>query len=125
MFQVMHDYQQKWPQNNPLRVKGEFAQDIATPPTVAQRKANGYLAQYVTMMVIAGTPTLFLSQHPVWRVPAILALAGLGEVSTIGTVDVDAETGEIIPLPESQLVRMQEIAHALAARFALQATAAS
>ncbi|MCZ7668075.1 MAG: hypothetical protein M5U34_13220 [Chloroflexi bacterium] len=125
MFQVMHDYQQKWSQNNPLRVKGEFVQDIATPPTVAQHTANGYLAQYVTMMVMAGTPTLFLSQPPVWRVPAILSLPGLGDVSAIGTVDVDANTGEVIPLTESQLSRMQEIAHALAAHFASPATTAS
>jgi hypothetical protein len=33
MFQVTHDYQQKWPKNNPLRVKGEFAQDIASHAT--------------------------------------------------------------------------------------------
>jgi hypothetical protein len=125
MFQITYNYPQKWPQNNSLRVKGEFAQDIATAPAVAQRKANGYLAQYVTMMVMAGTPTLFLGQQPVWRVPAILSLPGLGEVSTIGTVDIDAETGEIIPLPNSQLSRMQEIAHALAAHFSSQATATS
>ena len=125
MFQVMHDHQQKWPKNRPLKVTGEFAQDIAVSPTMAQRQANGYLAQYVTMMVMAGTPTLFLSQQPVWRVPAVLSLPGLGEVSTIGTVDVDAETGKIIPLPETQLSRMQEIAHALAAHFAPQATTTS
>ena len=122
MFQVMHDYQQKWPKNHPLKVEGEFAQDISVSPIVAQRKANGYLAQYVTMMVSADIPTLFLSQPPVWRVPAILSLPDLGEVSTIGTVDIDAETGEIVSLPESQLSRMQEIAHALAAHFTSQAT---
>ncbi|MCA9998307.1 MAG: hypothetical protein KDE56_21240 [Anaerolineales bacterium] len=125
MFQVMYDYQQKWPKNHSLNVKGEFAQEISVSPVMAQRRVNGYLAQYVTMMVSASTPTLFLSQPPVWRVPAILSLPGLGEVSTIGTVDVNAETGEIIPLSESQLSRMQEIAHALAAHFAPQTTTAS
>ena len=125
MFQVIHDYPQKWPKNRPLRITGEFAQDIATPPTLAQRKANGYLAQYVTMMARAGTPTLFLGDKPIWRVPAILSLPSLGEVSVIGTIEVNAETGEIVPLSESQLNKMQEIAHALANHFASPATATS
>ena len=118
MFQIAYDYEQAWREDETLTVDIQFAQEIAISPDIARRKANGFLAGYVTMMVSGGQPTLILAKDPVWRVPAVLTLPNVGEVSTLGTVDVDAQTGQVIPPSAEQINRMQELAHAIAAHFA-------
>lgn len=116
MFQIAYDYDTPWPEGESLKIEGHFAQEIKISPTVARRKANGYLAGHITMMVSAGQPTLILETSPLWRVPATLRLPGLGEVSSLGTIDIDAQSGKVIPLPPDQIQRMQELAHAIAIR---------
>ncbi len=115
MFQVAYDYQKPWQGDKPLKVEIQLVQEITVSPTVAQRKANGFLAGYVTMMVSSGEPTLILSERPVWRIPAILKLPDLGEVGTVGTVDVDAQTGEIL-FTQPQLDDLAERGDVLAQR---------
>jgi hypothetical protein len=99
MFRVVYEYQKAWPKEGPLRVEAQFTGEITVSPTVARRRAAGFLAGHVTMMVLAGEPALVLGEQPVWRVPACLHLPGLGEVSTVGSINVDALTGEIISPP--------------------------
>ena len=118
MFQIACDYDTTWPEDKPLKIEAHFAQEISISPIVAQRKANGFLAGYITMMVSAGQPTLILEDAPLWRVPAVLRLPGLGEVTVLGTVDVDAKSGDLQPLSPQQITRMQDVAHALATHFA-------
>jgi hypothetical protein len=122
MFPVAYDYQRVWPENQSLKIEIQLAHEITIPPTVAQQKANGFLAGYVTLMVSSGQPTLWLKERPVWRIPAVLKLPHLGEVGVVGTIDVDAQTGTIIPLTTEQITRMQEIADAIAAHFAPETT---
>lgn len=119
MFQVAYDYQQTWPENQSLKIEIQLAHEITISPTVAQQKANGFLAGYVTLMVSSGPATLWLKERPVWRIPAVLKLPHLGEVGIVGTIDVYAQAGEIIPLSPAQISRMQEIAQALAAHFGM------
>ncbi len=125
MFQVAYDYQQGWSDDQPLKVELPFTHEITVSPTLAKHKANGFLAGYVTMMVSSGQPTLILNEHPIWRVPAILKLPELGEVGSVGVVDVDAQSGEIILMPDEQISRMKEIAHAIAAHFSSQTTSSN
>lgn len=122
MFQIAYDYDTPWPEGEPLKIEGHFAQEIKISPTAARRKANGFLARHITMMVSAGQPTLILETPPRWRVPATLRLPSLGEVSILGTVDIDAQSGEVIPLSPEQIQRMQDLAHAIATHFASSPT---
>jgi len=50
------------------------------------------------MMVSGGQPTLVVDQTPVWWLPAVLRLPAVGDVSTVGAVDIDAQTDALIPL---------------------------
>jgi len=52
-------------------------------------------------------------------VPANLRLPTVGEVSVLGTIDVDARTGAILVPKTKQITQMQELAHAIAAHFAV------
>ena len=50
----------------------------------------------VSNLIGADTPTLVvLHQRAVWRVPAWLGFPRQGRVGTVGTVDVDAESGQM------------------------------
>jgi len=76
------------------------------------------------MMILAKEPTLVVGERPFWQSPACLHLPGLGEVATVGSVDVDALTGEIISPSPEQIVEMQNRANAIASRLAPATTPA-
>ena len=124
MFQITYNYDQGWREDEELTVDIRVSQKIAVSPNHARRTANGFLAGHVAMMVGGGQPTLVVDQTPVWRVPAVLKLPAVGDVSTVGAVDIDAQTGDLIPPAPNEITRMQELAHALATHFASAATPA-
>jgi hypothetical protein len=121
MFQVMLEYPTPWPENGPLRVEVQFAGEIAVSPALAKRHAAGFLAMEVSMAARAGTPVLITGQRPVWRIPACLHLPGseAAEAPVIGSIDVDALTGDIILPGPNQIAAMQRHADALAAHHPL------
>jgi hypothetical protein len=125
MLRVIYEYQKAWPKDGPLRVEAQFTGEIVVSPTEARRRAAGFLAGHVTMMILAGEPVLVVGDPPVWRVPACLHLPGLGEVSTVGSIDVDALTGKVVPLSLEQIAAMQRRADDLAICFASSTASAS
>lgn len=63
---------------------------------IARRKANGWLVTNVGS-VIAQQPRLHqLERHLVWRFKAFLATQGKPLRGPVGTVDVDAYSGEVL-----------------------------
>jgi hypothetical protein len=126
MFQVVYEYPTAWPEEGPLRVEAQFASEIKVSPLVARRRAGGFLAGHVTMMILAGEPILVLGQaRPVWRVPALLHLLGLGEVAQVGLIEVDALTSDVIPPTSEQISAMQHRADALTTRLSRSPTPAN
>jgi len=125
MFQMIYDYPQPWPKNQPVHIEGEFRYDISVSPDTARRKANGFLAGHVTMMVSAGQPVLVIRERPVWRMPANLSLPKANEMATIGEIDVDTQTGEVVPPSKNEINQMQKLAHAIAAHLAPTPTPAN
>lgn len=121
MFQVMLEIEEEWAADDSHRVTGNFDCEIAVSPIIAKRRAGSYLARYVTMMTLAGTPTLVLGQRPVWRCLIYFNYLPIGEVGTLGTIEVDAQTGEAIPLTPEQITAMQERANVIATRLAQRA----
>ncbi len=124
MFQIAYNYPQAWPQDKPLLIDSHVKYEIPISPNVARRKANGFLAGYVSMMALAGQPTLILSEGepPLWRVPATLRLPKFGEIGLLGMVEVNAQTGQLVALSHEQIVLMQELAHVIVAHFTMSAT---
>jgi len=125
MVRVIYEYPEAWPESGPLVVEAQLAGEIRVSPTTARRRAAAFLAAQVKMMVLAGEPMLIWGKPPIWRVPACLHLPGLGEVSTVGSVDVDALTGQILPLAPNQIMIMQRRADDIATRFTLPTASAS
>ena len=102
MVQIAYQNGAKWLKDDLLPVNTQFKGEAIIPPEMARRRANGYFAHYVALFLEGGQPTLILGEHPIWRVPAILHLRGFGDVATVGSIDVDAQTGKTIPLSEEE-----------------------
>jgi len=121
MFQVAYEWTESWPKEGPLRVDAHFSGEINVAPDVARRRANGYFTRNVAMFITPGEPVLILGERPVWRMPAILRLRQVGEVAVIGSIDVDAKTGRVIPFSEDQITCIQARANDIATRLTLPA----
>lgn len=118
MFQIIYEYGEPWSDNCPLRVETpQLSFEISVAPDVARRRANGYLGMNVAMSVLAGEPALLLGDPPVWRMSANLHLPDFGFVATVGSIEVDALTGQVLPLSLEQITLMQDRADVIATRL--------
>ena len=90
-----------------ITLSGEGVQDIQTlnvqiaveatvhvDAKTARKRATAWLASEVGNMLMAGTPQLVIAQQTIWRLPILLTSSVSGIVGEVGTVDVDATTGE-------------------------------
>jgi hypothetical protein len=88
----------------------------------ARRQADTYLGDHIAMFFNATDPVFVPGTPPRWQVTIVFKRYHRGPF-TLGVMDVDAQTGEPIPLSKPQLKRIRERAHALVA-FQTQTAAA-
>lgn len=112
MLPATYHIQHVWQENKPPH-------NVQVSPQSATRTAAKFLAKHVTMMAMADTPTLIVEEPTVWQFPVVLTIPKLGRVSTIGQVQVDAFTGEIIEPTSTYLENMKTLAYAIAKHFSL------
>ena len=95
----------------------QCAFDIAVHATIeidtlsARRKVTGWLIDEVGNMIIGGMPQLIVSKQTIWRVSAILTSTRKGVIGEVGTVDVDAETGELKTSAELREQILNNVTH--------------
>jgi hypothetical protein len=89
----------------------------------ARRQADSYLGTEVSLFYSATEGTFVPLARPLWQFLIRVRLPRLGTLGLLGTLDVDAQTGEVIPLTNKQIKRIRERADALV-EFRTQATAA-
>lgn len=104
------------------RCKEQLGEASGIVRPTAQMLANGYLADQVSLFAKADRPVWVAGDRPVWRATVFLRLRGQGRVCDLGTVDVDAQTGNVIPLTNQHLQAMRKRAHDAAERTAVAAT---
>lgn len=117
-FVIQQVVSSRWPPEGTLQldvpgVTGE----ISVSPDLARRRAKGYLSREVAMAFRPGEPVLVWGSQPVWRMTIHLFLRGYGQVAELGAVEVDAISGEVIPLAPAQISAMQGQADAIALRL--------
>ena len=89
----------------------------------ARRTANGYLSMEVSLFCYATDAVLIPLARPLWQFAIRFGLPHLGELGLLGLLDVDAQSGDPIPLSTEQIERMRVRADALV-EFQTQPTAA-
>lgn len=90
------------------RHKEYTGQAVGILRPTAQMRANGYLTNYVSLFAKADRPVWVAGSRPVWRATAFLRLQGHSRVCDLGTIDIDAHTGEVVPLTKQQLHSMRK-----------------
>lgn len=69
----------------------------------ARRRVNREVVTELGTGLIGREPELVIGANQViWRVPIELSLPGLGNLGPVGTIEVDARTGEILTGPDAQ-----------------------
>ena len=117
-MQIIREQTIEWPDHGPLKLLAPaLAVTVTVSPNVARRHANGYLGSEVAMSILAHNPRLVVGERVTWRFDADLNLPGFGQMATLGSVDVDAETGIVIPLSSAQIEELLNRANALASRL--------
>ena len=86
----------------------------------AQRIVGRFVADEIGYLLRSGDPTLVVSERISWRVPIVLAFPTTGPVGTVGTLDVDVETGQLLVDPE-QIVEITRHARDLASHYSSSA----
>jgi len=82
----------------PAEVKIEFSltAQVNVTDLTAQRKVSKLLLDHVGNLLYGERPSLVVGRRMLWRVPVWLALPTTGPLGQVGTLDVDAQTGEIL-----------------------------
>ncbi len=73
--------------------------------------ANGYLIENVGDLLMAGSP--ILSKEGRWTMPIVASNAVRGEIGQVGTISVDAATGDVL-FSEEDLAEVEASAQCLA-----------
>lgn len=89
----------------------------------ARRKADSYLGAEVSLFYSATHGVFIPLNYPIWQFAIQVRLPRLGLLGIMGTLDVDAQTGEVIPLTGQQIKQIRERADALV-EFRTQTSAA-
>lgn len=80
----------------------------------AQKLVRRFVADEISYLLRAGEPALIVGQQLCWRVPVQLAFPNQDIVGTVGTIDVNVETGQMSITPE-KIAEMTRHAERLAA----------
>lgn len=87
----------------------------------ARRQVNRQVVARLGTGLVAQDPDLVIDGEPiVWRVPIVLSLPELGDLGQVGTIDIDAETGDVLTTSAAQ-ERIIQHARRLYAGATLQA----
>ncbi len=99
-----------------VKVELSLTADINFTAYAAQRRVNKLLLDRVGLFY-GEKPSLVVGERLLWRVPIIFSTPRTGSLGPVGTLDVDARTGEILSTP-NLLESFKERAHALVERTA-------
>ena len=89
----------------------------------ARRQADSYLGMQVSLFYSAADGVFVPLARPLWQFSIQVRLPRLGVLGILGTIDVDAQTGEVMQLTHKQIKRIRERADAIV-EFRTQAAAA-
>jgi hypothetical protein len=118
MVEIVYKYADDWPETGPLQVKvPAVTVEIPVSPDKARRRANGYIGMHIGILLGSSDPQLVLGDAPTWKLAVNFHLPHVGYVGQVGTIHVDAITGEVIPPSLATIHAMQERANELALRF--------
>lgn len=98
-----------------VEISVKVTSDVNVTAFTAQQKVSGFVLSEISNLMHGGTPSLVVGERLYWRVPVILSMPPHGDLGEVGTIDVDAESGEM-QVTQGLTEEIKERAQALAAR---------
>jgi hypothetical protein len=120
MFQIVVEAKETPPEQGSFRIEVHFSREINVSPVVARRRAAGFVGTEILMAVRMGDPILIADEPPCWRVPFYFSLTGIDVAeaqAALGSIDVDAVTGEVIKPSVEQILAIRSQANEIVARY--------
>jgi hypothetical protein len=85
------------PQTAPIQFNFHLVATLNTSADEARRRVNREVVTELGTGLIARDPELVVDEEKVvWRVPIVLSLPELGDMGTVGSIDVDARSGRLL-----------------------------
>ena len=106
------------PADSVLDINIRVTQPLNVTAFSARQRVTQYVMQELSTQLGGDTPDLTVGERVYWSVPVVFTLPGKGVLGRVGTLRVDAGTGELLTDPQTE----QEIlrhAEQLAQRAAL------
>jgi hypothetical protein len=104
------------PEKGPVELKIDRPFDIKVTAEEARRQVNRWLLTEVSYLMRALPPILIVGEQVVWQVPASFGLPQLGQIGTIGTIEVDIKSGKMETTRQAK-ADLERKAEELAARM--------
>lgn len=99
-----------------VQVDIHITADLNVSAYMAQRQVTTYLIDQVSDHLCGEDPELIIDgERFLWRVPVVLYLSPGGRIGQVGTLDIDAQTGQLHTTPDL-LTAIERHAHELATR---------
>jgi len=107
------------PETGRLEIEVNISATLTLSAEDARRKVNRFVHREISYLMRGDTPSLIVADRVYWRVPVILTFPSWGPLGTVGTIDVDVETGEL-NISADRIGEIQRRAQDLAARSSPQ-----
>ena len=98
------------PAESTLDITIRVTQPLNITPFSARQRVSQYVIRELSSQFGGDTPELTVAERIYWSVPVVFTLPGTGVVGRVGTLRVDAATGELLTDPniEQEMLRHAE-----------------
>lgn len=110
------------PTESTLDISIRVTQALNVTSFSARQRVTQYVMQEISTQLGGDTPELTVGERVYWSVPVVFTLPGKGVLGRVGTLRVDAGTGELLTDPQTEQ-EMRRHGEQLAQRTTLPAGA--
>src|SRR5438067_11465081 len=110
------------PTESTLDINIRVTQPLNITSFSARQRVTQYVMRELSTQLGGDTPELTVGERVYWSVPVVFTLPGRGVLGRVGTLRVDAGTGELLTDPQTEQEMLQP-AEQLAQRATLPAGA--
>ncbi len=97
------------PTESTLDLTIRVTQPLNVTSFTARQRVTQYVMQELSTQLGGDAPELTVAERVYWSVPVVFTLPGRGVVGRVGTLRVDAATGELLTDPQTE---QEMMAHA-------------
>ena len=95
------------PTESTLDINIRVTQPLNITPFSARQKVTQYVMHELSTQLGGDAPELTVGERVYWSVPVVFTLPGKGVLGRVGTLRIDAATGELLTDPQTEQEMMR------------------